>query len=59
LFNWLDYCVTHSCGITHNFGWQDALWMIYPLVSMAGIIFIGFYLIVKDLDKYAEKKKVN
>jgi len=36
-----DYCVTHGCGVTHNFGIQDAIWVLYPLGSTIFIIIIS------------------
>lgn len=52
LFNNLDYCVTHICGITHNFGLQDIIWMVYPTVSMLLIICTGVYLVYGYLRKF-------
>jgi len=49
LYNNLDYCVTHVCGVTHNFGIQDWIWTFYPTLSMLLIIGLGIYLIYLDL----------
>jgi len=49
LFHNLDYCVTHACGVTHNFGMQDAIWTFYPILSMLTIICLGVCFVYLDI----------
>ena len=51
MYNNFNYCVTHTCGCTHNFGWQDLIWSIYPVGSMLiiiGVIVFMIYGILRD-----------
>lgn len=42
LYKTLPYCITHACGITHNFGIADAIWMMMPaFIAFTFIISIG------------------
>ena len=38
-----DYCITHTCGVTHNFGYQDILWLFFlalPWICMVALIVV-------------------
>lgn len=40
-----DYCVTHTCGCTHNWNWEDAIYTgicMMPLIAFGNII-IGLF----------------
>lgn len=43
LYNNLDYCVTHICGCTSNFGLHNLVWMLYPVLSNMGILWFLAY----------------
>lgn len=38
-----DYCVTHICGVTHNYGIQDILWLIFNSLIIFYCVALGFW----------------
>lgn len=47
LFELLPYCVTHVCGVTHNFGILDIVW----LLSNLSFIYFPFLFIYLNLNQ--------
>ena len=51
MYNTFDYCVTHVCGCTHNYGIQTLIWTIYPISSMLLIIMYSINSVYKNIRK--------
>ena len=64
LVNWamgnFDYCVTHMCGITHDYGIQDILWTLIILMPWIAISYLGaiWFCYLKDGYYYFRHKMV-
>jgi len=58
-YNNFDYCVTHICCATHNFGVQDQLFMLFHLPFFIGMVITAYLWIdfLKTFQSLEEAKK--
>ena len=48
MYHNFDYCVVHTCEITHNFGLQDMLWIFSPFLYAIVPIYY-FFAVLPDI----------
>ena len=48
-FYTFDYCVTHTCGITTDFGWQHLVYGLTPLGYIAVPLWYATNIFAEDL----------
>ena len=61
IVNWycinnFDYCVIHICGMTHNYGIQDAIYTIVQFIPIAILFYAIYSIFFGDLNNKKVKQ---